>query len=153
MFAKIKTTAQTIRQFVGRLRDVRVIGMLLFLVVVLMISWSGVKVIDTNYGLQRQISELEQHNEVQRLSNENLRLKNDYFKSKQYLELAARQNFGLAAPGETVLIVPRSVALKHTIEPLAPEEPAKVTINKKTPVWQQNLQAWMDFFLHRERIE
>lgn len=153
MFAKIKNIDKKIVAYARQMRDVRFVGMILFLVVVLMISWSGVKVIDTNYGLQRQIAALEQQNAVQQLSNQNLSLQNDYFESNQYLELAARQNFGLAAPGETVLIVPRSVALKHTIEPLT--QPAKEdTIAKsKQAAWQRNLQAWMSFFLHRERIE
>ncbi len=67
---------------------------------VLLISWSGIKAIQTNYGLQKQISGLKQQNAVIRLQNENLALKNQYYNSDQYLELSARQNFGLAVPGE-----------------------------------------------------
>jgi hypothetical protein len=47
------------------------------------------------------------------LQNENDDLKNAYYKSPQYLELSARQNFGLAAPGEKELLVPKAVALAH----------------------------------------
>jgi hypothetical protein len=115
-----------------------------------MVSWSGVKAIDANYGLQKQISRLDQENEVQRLSNENLRLQNGYYNTPQYLEIAARQEFGLAAPGETVLQVPRSVALAHTVDlpKLEPQTAAKD--ESKKPFYQKNFQAWMDFFLHRQ---
>ena len=115
---------------------------------VLMISWSGVKVIDKNYELQKQIARLEQENEVKRLANENRKLENKYYETPQYLELAARENFGLAAPGETLLIVPKQVALKHALA----LEPAEQTMDKpedKRPVYQRNFEAWMDFLFNR----
>jgi hypothetical protein len=118
---------------------------------VLLVSWSGVKAIDTNYGLQKQISRLEQQNDVQHLSNENLKLQNDYYQTPQYLEVAARQNFGLAAPGETVLAVPRNVALAHTVD-LPTSAPSAIQKKQsKKPAYQRNFQAWMDFLLDRRR--
>ncbi|CAN5418880.1 hypothetical protein BH09PAT4_BH09PAT4_02510 [soil metagenome] len=129
------------------IQDIRVVGMLLFAVVVLLVSWSGIKTIDTNYRLQKQISTLDQQNDLQSLSNDNLKLQNDYYETDQYLELSARQNFGLAKPGETELIVPKEVALMHTV-------PSEQTPQSKAasaqPFWQKNLQAWADFFLHRQ---
>jgi len=135
-------------QFAKQWRDPRMIGLSLFLVTVLLITWSGVKAIDANYGLQRQISKLQQQNTVQKLSNDNMKLQNDYYSTPQYLELAARKDFGLAAPGETVLIVPRAVALAHTVDL---PQPATGVAQKQThkPAYQRNFDAWMDFFLHR----
>src|ERR1700677_3454734 len=104
----------TILAIVNRLNDVRFVGQMLFLVIVLLISWSGVKVIQTNYSLQKQISVLKQQNNLQKLQNENLALQNQYYNSNQYLELSARQNFGLAAQGEKEIVVPRQVALSYT---------------------------------------
>ena len=95
---------------VKQLRDVRVAGQVLFVVVVLLVSWSGVKAIDTNYQLQQQVATIQEQNDVQQLENNNLKLQNDYYNSNQYLELLARQNFGLGASGETELIVPQNVA-------------------------------------------
>jgi cell division protein FtsB len=131
-----------------QLRDPRMIGLGLFLIVVLLITWSGVKAIETNYGLQRQISKIQQQNDVQKLSNDNAKLQNDYYKSPQYLELTARKDFGLAAPGETVLVVPRSVALAHTID--LPKAQAAAQKEAKKPAYQRNFDAWMDFFMHRD---
>ncbi|HSX33120.1 MAG TPA: septum formation initiator family protein [Candidatus Saccharimonadales bacterium] len=133
----------------AQLRDVRVVGVLCFLLVLILISWSGVKAIDTNYGLQKQIAQLQQQNTVAQLTNTNLSLQNKYYNTPQYLELAARQDFGLAAPGETVLIVPHSVAMAHTVL-LPQDDPAKNTTKASSqPFYQRNVNAWLDFLFHR----
>src|SRR5665213_2340875 len=92
--------------YLHRLGDIRFAGQVIFVVIVLLISWSGVKSIQANYGLQKQISALKQQNALQKLQNDNLALQNQYYNSNQYLELSARQSFGLAAPGETEVVVP-----------------------------------------------
>jgi len=137
--------------YAQNVRDPRVIGLLIFLVIVLLIGWSGVKAIETNYGLQKQIAKIEQQNEVRRLTNENLKLQNDYYNTPQYLELAARKDFGLAAKGETVLIVPKDVALRNTVD--LPQDKAEQEAEKqsKKPAYQRNFEAWMDFFLGRNK--
>jgi cell division protein FtsL len=149
MQTKIKTYWQRAYDFVLQFRDVRAVGLVFFLVIVLMISWSGVKTIETNYQLQRQISGIDQENQVQELANNNLQLQNQYYQTNEYLELAARQNFGLAAPGETVLNVPKTVAMSHTVDLPDPEATTARKTVAKQPTYQRNLQAWMNFLLHR----
>lgn len=145
---QIKTKLQTLAtDNAHKLTDIRFVGQIVFVVIVLLISWSGVKSIQTNYGLQKQITGLKQQNELQRLKNENLNLQNDYYNTDQYLEVAARQNFGLAAPGETVLIVPKSVALTNTVDTTPNQDE---TAQAKQPSYQRNFQSWVDFFLHRQ---
>jgi len=153
METKIKFDREKISDYVLQFRDVRAVGLLLFLVIVLLISWSGVKVIDTNYRLQKDISRLEQETQVLKLTNTNMKLENNYFETNQYLEIAARQNFGLAAPGEAVLNVPKEVALAHTVDlPDAEQEQVKKTVAKQ-PGYQRNFQAWMNFLLHRGAVQ
>jgi cell division protein FtsB len=149
MIEKLKTYKNDprIKEFTAQLNDVRAVGLLIFLVVVLLISWSGAKVIQTNYNLQRQISRLQQENDIQKLQNNNLKLQNQYFQTDQYLELSARQNFGLGKSGETEVIVPIGVALKHA--PLLTEE-KRPTPTSKQPFYQRNFEAWVNFFLHRQ---
>jgi len=118
-----------------------------FTIIVLLISWSGVKSIQTNYGLQKQIAKLQQQNQVQGLENTNLALRNQYYGTAQYLEISARQNLGLGAAGETELLVPNSVALAHTVK--QPGAAAIASEVPKQPAWQRNFQAWINFFLHR----
>jgi len=138
---------EKITDYLQRLGDVRFIGQVVFVIIVLLTSWSGVKSIQTNYGLQKQISALKQQNELQKLQNDNLELQNQYFNSNQYLELAARQNFGLAKPGEKEILVPKNVALAYTVDLPSLTKDEK---SKAKPVYQHNFQSWVDFFLHRQ---
>lgn len=146
----VQTYFSTIVGYITSLRDVRVAGQLLFVIIVLLVSWSGVKAIEANYTLQKQIAAQEEQNRLQELENANLQLQNSYYNSPQYLELSARQNFGLGKPGETELIVPKSVALAYTVP--IPERAAP-TPHSEPPAYQRNLQSWMDFFLHRQQAE
>lgn len=131
------------------LKDVRFLGFLLFGVLVLLATWSGVRVIETNYDLQKQISQLDQQNKVQQLQNANMQLQNDYYKSDTFLELSARKQFGKAAPGEKLLLVPKSVALSKAKE-LPKEEQQEATSGPgASSKYQQNLEAWMSFFFKK----
>lgn len=152
MYEKLKQYQDKIEFYLDQLHDVRVVGLLTFTVMILLISWSGAKAIDTNYRLQKQISELEQQNAVQKLANDNLKLQNQYFSTDQYLELSARQNFGLAYPGEKELIVPKSVALAHAPVIENAEKVQAAQTKAKQPAYQRNFQAWMNFFLHRQQV-
>src|SRR5487761_1485673 len=144
---KIKNNyKQQLTIFFTRLNDIRFVGQLLFVVIVLLISWSGVKSIQTNYGLQKQITALNQQNGLQQLQNDNLKLQNQYYQTSQYLELSARQNFGMASPGEQELIVPEQVALAHPINQPTPTVQASST---QSSHFQRNFKSWVDFFLHR----
>jgi cell division protein FtsB len=142
----IKKYQHKIPGLLHELQDVRMLGLLAFLVLALMISWSGVKIIEINYKLQKDIATLTQQNEVRKLENRNLALQNQYYNSDEYLELEARKNFGLAAPGEKVIVVSQDAALRNT-KP-EPTELAPKKTEKKSKQ-QQNFDAWMDFLLHR----
>ncbi len=131
------------------LTDTRVLGLIGFGIIAVLVSWSGVKTIESNYVLQKQISEQIQKNDVAKLENTNVALKNEYFKTDEFLELAARRQFGKAAPGETVLIVPKKVSLKYTTD-LPKTITENATIKQDLPFYQQNLNDWMDFFFHRK---
>lgn len=134
----------------GVLADTRALGLIAFGIIALLVSWSGVKTIQTNYELQKQISEAQQQNDVAKLENTNLKLRNEYYKTDQFLELAARRQFGKALPGETLFVVPKSVALANTID-TSSKDTTKVVKKHQKPFYVENLEAWVDFFLHRER--
>lgn len=113
-------------------------------------TWSGIKVVERNYGLQKQINELQQQVELAKLENDTLRLGNEYYKTNTYLELSARQNFGLANPGETEVLIPKTVALGKLAK-----EPATAQVAKaagESSFMSKNFRAWVNFFLHREQI-
>jgi cell division protein FtsB len=129
-------------------RDVRFVGFVVFGVLVLLVSWSGVQVIETNFELEKQVSRLQQENQVAQLQNNNLKLQNKYFETAQYKELVARQQFNRGLPGEKLLLVPKSVALAHTKD-LSQPVAQKAAPKSSKPTYQRNLEAWRNFFTHR----
>ncbi len=133
--------------YVRSLRDVRNLSLAIFVGMVLLVTYSSARAIQTNYALQKQLEQLRQENEVTKLENANIKLRNQYYNTPQYLDVAARQNLGLAAPGETVLLVPKESALKNTVP--MPNQTKSTTSAKDLPFWQQNLRDWTNFFLHR----
>jgi cell division protein FtsB len=149
MLEKIKHIQK--QPFFQQLRDVRVVGLLVFGILVLLVSWSGVSTIQANYELQKQIAQYERENELKQLENNNLRLRNKFYETDQYVELQARRLFGKAAPGETLLLVPEEVALRHSIEIVKPEQENQVTPQPEKPMYQRNFEAWVDFFFRPGR--
>ena len=134
------------------LRDVRSLGLVVFAVIAILVTWSGAKAVQSNYKLQQEIAQLQQQNALQELKNNNQKLKNQYYNTPQYLELAARQNFGLALPGEKELIVPKEVAMARVAGVAPTANPATVAVSdtkKDQPLLQSNIQDWLNFFLHR----
>lgn len=143
MFSKIK-----IQEKIKLLSDIRVIGLLAFGVVSLLVTWSTMNVLQTNYELQKKQNELRQKNQLQKLANENLKLENTYFNSDEYLELTARRQFNKALPGEKLYLIPKTVAMSKTVNLPKTEKQEQQEKEKSKPKYQQNLQAWHKFFFH-----
>jgi cell division protein FtsB len=139
--------SKTARQLV----DVRNIGLYIFGIVVLAIAWSGAKTVQNNYELQKQISKLQQQNTVLWLQNDNTYLQNQFYQTNEYLELSARQNLGLAAPGEQVLLVPQAVAMKYVDPSLNTTDSAfHASSDNSQSKYSKNLEDWRDFLLGRK---
>jgi len=137
---------------VKSLSDIRTLGMIAFLVIALLVTWSSIRVVQTNYELQKEMSAMQQLNDVQALANNNLGLKNQYYKTDAYLELAARRHFNKAAPGEKLTIVPKEIALSHSIDVPKPKSSADnilETTKASGTSFQRNFNAWLDFLFHR----
>ena len=144
----VETIKTKITEYIKSLSDVRVLGQTFFVIIVLLISWSGVKAIQTNYELQKKIARLEQEIEIQKLENDNLKLSNQYLGTDQFLELAARRQFDKGARGEKLLIVPKNVAKRYVVA-------STIKHTKKSqaqkPTYQQNLEDWSNFFFRKSR--
>ncbi len=150
MVQKIKNVTISIIHYA---KDVQVVGLVVFCVILLLVSWNGLSAIQSNYELQLEITELEEQNKVRELAKNNLELQNQYFNTDQYLELEARRQFGRAAPGETVVLVPKEVALSRVadVQLMRVEEVELVAPQK--PLWQQNFESWTDFMFGRNVLE
>jgi len=142
---------QKISEKIKQYSDLRVIGLIIFGFIVLLVSWSGLKVMQTNYELQKKEAELRQKNEVAKLKNENLQLKNTYFESDQYLELSARRQFSKAAPGEKLYLIPEEVAMANTVD--LPKNETQIIAEKQQhqSKYVNNLNAWMEFLFRGRR--
>jgi cell division protein FtsB len=133
-----------------QLLDPRNIALYIFGVIVLAIAWSGARTVQNNYQLQKQIATLKQQNQLLSLGNGNTFLQNEFYKSNTYLELSARQNLGLALPGEQELVVPKATAMKYVDPKLASAAASTPSTPKDTrSKYIKNLEAWRDFLLGR----
>lgn len=152
MFAKIQIflKSKNARQLV----DIRNIGLYIFGIVVVAIAWSGAKTVQNNYQLQKQIVSLKQQNEVLSLQNDNTALQNQFYQTNEYLELSARQNLGLAAPGEQVMVIPTALAMKYVDPKLASNPDSSLTKTADTrSKYAKNLEDWRDFLLGRKLFQ
>lgn len=128
--------------------DTRNLGLYALVIIALSVTWSSIKVIQKNYGLEKQITVLQQQVDILNQQTKNLKLENQYYNTTAFLDLAARKYFGLANPGEKLILVPTEVAQKY-IHP-APTSTSSSIPKKPKSHFIQNLQDWTNFFLHRQ---
>jgi cell division protein FtsB len=132
---------------VAQLQDVRAIGLIVFGFIVLLVTWSGIGAIESNYSLQKQITSLQQQNQLKQLQNNDLQLQNQYYNTNEYLELQARQIFGKGLPGESLILVPQSVAQAQLA--MIPTTAVDNSSPPPKPAYQANFESWINFFFHR----
>jgi cell division protein FtsB len=133
-----------------QLTDVRNIVLYLFAVIVLAITWSTIKAIQTNYQLEKQVSLIKQQNTVLDLQNQTVSLHNQYLQTDTAQELSARQNLGLAGPGEQVFLVPKAVALKYVNPKFSQQKVATKSTADTRSKYIKNVESWRDFLLGRK---
>jgi cell division protein FtsB len=146
-----KTNNTDLYKKIQKYSDIRIIGLIAFGIVVLLVAWSSLRVLQVNYELEKQEAGLAQKNQIQKLENENLRLRNVYYESDEYLELSARRQLNKAAPGERLFLIPASVAKVHTVNLPKTEKEIQAGKEQNKPEFQQNLEAWRNFFFHINR--
>jgi len=137
MINKIKSLSKKIANI-----DARTIGLLAILIVAISVTYSSAQIIHKNFLLQQEITKLQQENALQAQINKNQNLKNQYYTTDAYLDIAARRYFNKAAPGEKVYLVPQEVAMANTI-PL-PEGTAAGNDDSE-PKFIKNWRLWIDF--------
>lgn len=139
-----------LKNFINSFKDIRNVVLYIFALIVLAITWSGVKTVQVNYELQKKISLIKQQNDVLQLENQNAQLQNQYYQTNQYLDLAARQNLGLAGQDEKVMLVPKKVALKYVDMSLIVKAPSQVAAVDNRSKYVKNIETWRDFLLGRK---
>lgn len=126
------------------LDDPRLLGIVLLAVIGLSVLWNGAHVVQQNYSLLQKIAVLEDQNRVLELQNSNREIQIEYFKTPEFAELKARRVNGKAAEGEKVYIVTEETAF-DSLKTTEIVSETQGSVSEK-PKYQQNFEAWMDFF-------
>lgn len=122
--------------------DPRLLGLVLLAVVGLMVVWNGARVVQQNYSLMQRVAVLEEENRILELENRNRELQINYYRTPEFAELKARRVNGKAAPGESVYVITEETALAG----LKTMEPTAAAAGTEKPAYQENFEAWIDFF-------
>ncbi len=120
------------------------VGIYIIAIMSFSVAWAGTKAIQRNYQLMKQVSVLEQEAEIARQRVENQKLQNEYYASEAYLELAARRQLNRAAPGEKLMIIPKSIARSKV-----PQYVEKQSDTGRSLETLPNWQAWLQFLSGR----
>ncbi|HET8689991.1 MAG TPA: septum formation initiator family protein [Candidatus Saccharimonadales bacterium] len=83
-------------------------------------AWGTVNTLQKNFSLQQELDNLKQENSNLKLRNQTLVYRQDYYKSNEYLELAARSLLGKAQPGERLVVLPQASVKSTSERPTAP---------------------------------
>jgi hypothetical protein len=105
------------------------------IIVVAILLFVTVRSLEQNYQSVMYIEQSQLENSIQEIENENMRLKQNYYKSAEYLELAARMT-NKAMPGENLVILP------ETYDDQVNQGVASPPIDNRS-----NPEKWLEFFL------
>lgn len=94
--------------------------------------WGSISAMERNYALQQQLEVRKRERLLTEIKHKTLQYESEYLKSDEYREIAARENLGLVAQGESVLILSEY-----------PEEKAETSTSPTQK--QSNFSQWMNF--------
>jgi len=109
---------------------------LVFLVVLVAVSWPLFKTLTQNRAIDKEIAALQKQNETYQYKSEELKELVDYLQSSDSLEERARLNRGLKKPNETVVVVN------------IPDTPPKNTEVEVADTRTANWNRWLAYFFH-----
>jgi cell division protein FtsL len=133
---KIPSITQLLQRY-RHLLTIQNAGLAIAVIIALSWVWGSVVTLQKNYKYQRQVDDNNQQIELTKLQNKTLEYQQAYFKSDEFLELSARAKLGLALPGEHLVLLPSSEAIKDTAA-----SPKVVAVTAAT---ESNFARWMRF--------
>ena len=103
-------------------------------------AWGAVSMMQRNFGLQKEVDAQKRELQLTELEVQTLQYQQNYYRSDEYKELAARERLGLALPGEKVLMLPPNS------EQAKKEPGAKETMKPSgSGAAISNFEQWMNF--------
>ena len=111
--------------------------------VVLSWAWGAASTIQANFEAQKVVEERQRERDVLELEVATLRYRQNYYRSDEFKDLAARSKLGLASPGEKVLILPpNSERARQQDEQ---DQKLKTAAPSEKPASGSNFQQWINF--------
>ena len=111
--------------------------------VVLSWAWGAASTIQANFEAQKVVEERQRERDVLELEVATLRYRQNYYRSDEFKDLAARSKLGLASPGEKVLILPpNSERARQQDEQ---DQKLKTAAPPEKPASGSNFQQWINF--------
>lgn len=103
-------------------------------------TWGSIDAMSRNWSLAQELMSRQREKALLELEVETLELENEYYRSYEYQELAARKYQGKILPGETMIYLPdnsETAINKHKNQPDNTPTVAATTMN--------NLEQWIAF--------
>ena len=102
-------------------------------------AWGSVGVMQRNFDLQKEIDSKQRQQLLLELETESLAYQQNYYKTAEYQELAARERLGLGMAGEKALVLPPNTDAAKQADQVAIRQS---TVSEKPPT---NFTQWMNF--------
>jgi hypothetical protein len=101
--------------------------------------WGSLGVMQRNYDLQKEVDLKQRQLQLAQVETASLELEQRYYKTREFQELAAREDLGLGLPGESILILPPNSQEAKDAD--------NAFTSKKTVAVEQvsNFQQWVNF--------
>lgn len=117
-------------------------NVVLFLAIVLCFTWTyqSIKAMSRNWELSEKITASRKDLELAKIEVELAEIENEYYKSEEYQEIAARKNLDKQYPGEHMVVMP-----ENSVEAKNDEDQNKVTVEPEKEY--SNFEKWMKFLL------
>lgn len=105
-------------------------------------TWGSIDAMSRNWTLAQELMNRQREKAILELEVETLELENEYYKSHEYQELAARKYQGKMLPGETMIYLPDNSETARTKHKTTNDDGATSNIATTT---MSNLEQWLAF--------
>lgn len=109
-------------------------------------AWGSISIMQTNFAAQKMVDSQKRELDLMQLEVDTLQYQQNYYKSDEYKDLAARTNLGLAAPGEKVLLLPKNSPAVVMADKESEKKSLAPSTRATTPA-SSNFDQWINFFL------
>ncbi len=104
--------------------------------------YSSISTLYKNYAAEKRVEEKLRERTIAELQAATLEYERNYYQSKEYQELAARERLGLAAEGENLLVLPKNPEETTSWENPVISNPESDTSEREP---ESNFYQWMQF--------